>query len=119
MYHLVIKKMKECVECGKNLGIIEGYRHPIMGKEYLLCSNCFNTVFESVEKYREFISPYIGFFTKETSTLEDIQRIRENITKNIKKMQNRLNTLLSHKTNQNVKEDLTTLHQYNIETYKV
>ena len=54
--------MKECVDCGKKLGIIEGYRHPVKGKDFLLCSKCFDTVSESVEKWSEFISPYIGFF---------------------------------------------------------
>jgi DNA-directed RNA polymerase subunit RPC12/RpoP len=94
--------MKECMECGKNLGIIEGYRHPIMGKDYLLCNNCFDTVFESVEKYMEFVSPYIGFFNKETSTIDDIQKIGENI----KKMQNKASNIWSHKTNQNANETL-------------
>jgi len=109
--------MKECVECGKKLGIIEGYRHPTMEKDNLLCSNCFDTVFESVEKYREFVTPYMGFFNKETSTIDDIQKIGENITKSIKKMQNRVNNLWSHNTNQDTNEDLTTIHQHTINTY--
>jgi hypothetical protein len=109
--------MKECVECGKKLGIIEGYRHPTMGKDHLLCSNCFDTVSASVEKYMEFISPYVGFFNKETSTIEDIQKLEENIMKNIKNMQNRLSKLLTHKIYQNANEDLTNVHQHNIDTY--
>lgn len=96
--------MKECMKCGKNLGITEGYRHPTMGKDYLLCRNCFDTIFESVEKYREFITPYIDYFNKEKSTINDIQKIGENITKNIKNMQNRLNDLWSQKTNKNINE---------------
>jgi hypothetical protein len=102
--------MKECMECGKNLGIMEGYRHPTMGKDNLLCSKCFDTVFESVEKYREFVSPYIGFFNKESSTIDDIQKIGENILKNIKKMQNRASNLWSHKTNQNVNETISIIN---------
>ena len=109
--------MKACVECGKNLGIMEGYRHPTMGKNNLLCSKCFHTVFESVEKYREFITPYICFFNKESSTIADIQKIGENITKNIKKMQNRAGNQWFHNTNQNAKEDIITVHQHNIDTY--
>ena len=109
--------MKACVECRKNLGIMEGYRHPTMGKDNLLCSKCFHTVFESVEKYREFITPYIGFFNKESSTIADIQKIGENITKNIKKMQNRAGNQWFHNTNQNAKEDIITVHQHNIDTY--
>jgi hypothetical protein len=102
--------MKECMECGKKLGIIEGYRHPTMGKDYLLCSKCFDTVFESVEKYREFVSPYIGFFNKETSTMDDIQKIGEQITKNIKKMQNRVSDLWVQKTNQNPNETVSIIN---------
>jgi len=98
------------MECGKNLGIMEGYRHPTMGKDNLLCSKCFDTVFESVEKYREFVSPYIGFFNKESSTIADIQKIGENISKNIKKMQNRASNLWSHKTNQNVNETISIIN---------
>lgn len=54
--------MAKCEECGKKLGIFEGYRHPTLGKGRLLCSPCFNQVSESVEKWREFISPYADFF---------------------------------------------------------
>jgi len=84
------KKMKECVECGKKLGIIEGYCHPTMGKDYLLCSTCFDTVSESVERYKEFVSPYVGFFNKESSTIDDIQKFRENITRILKKVPTRV-----------------------------
>ena len=94
--------MKECVECRKKLGIIEGYRHPTMGKDYLLCGNCFDTVLESVEKYREFISPYVGYFNKKTSTTNGIQKISEDIAENIKKLQNRVSTLRPNKINQNI-----------------
>ena len=98
--------MKNCVECGKKLRIIEGYRHPTMEKDNLVCGKCFDTVFESVEKYREFISPYVDFFNTETSTIDDLQKIGENIIKDINKLQNRVNNLWSHKTNQNTYETL-------------
>ena len=84
------KKMKVCVECGKHLGIIEGYRHPTMGKDGLLCGNCFDTVFESVERYRKFITPYISFFNKESST-----------TNSNTHMHSRVSNLWSHNNNQN------------------
>jgi hypothetical protein len=99
--------MKECMECGKNLGIMEGYRHPTMGNNNLLCSKCFDTVFESVEKYRQFVSPYIGFFNKETSTIDDMQKVGENIMKSIKKMQNRVSNLWFHNTTQNANENVS------------
>ena len=71
--------MHECEECGKKLGFIEGYRHPVMGKNYLLCRNCFDTVSESVEKYQKFISPYNDFFKNGTSLIEEIEKIERNI----------------------------------------
>ena len=93
--------MKVCVECGKNLGILEGYRHPTMGKDNLLCSKCFDTVFESVEKFRLFVSPYIGFFNK----------------RNIKMIQNRVNTFWSYNINQSAHEDLMTVQHHNMKTH--
>lgn len=47
--------MINCEECGKKLGVFEGYRHPTLGKKHLLCSPCFDQASESVEKWREFV----------------------------------------------------------------
>jgi len=47
--------MVECEECGKTLGIFEGYQHPTMGKKHHLCSPCFNQVNESVTRWGEFV----------------------------------------------------------------
>lgn len=47
--------MVKCKECGKKLGILEGYRHPTLGKDYHLCSPCFDQVSESVAKWGEFV----------------------------------------------------------------
>ena len=58
--------MKDSIECGKKLGILGGYHHPTMRKKYLLCSNCFDTVSKSVEKWGNFISSYIGYFNKKS-----------------------------------------------------
>jgi len=106
--------MKECVECGTNLGIIGGYRHPTMGKDNLLCSHCFDTVLESVEKYREFVSQYIGFFNKESSTNNDFQKRGKNTTKGIKHIHSRVSNLRSNKATQNAHEDLPAVHQHNL-----
>jgi len=111
--------MKECVKCGKTLGIIEGYRHPTMGKDYLLCSTCFDVVSANVEKWNEFVSPYIAFFNKESSTVENMQKIRDNISKRIKKIQKMINDLWPNNINQNINEDLTNVHQHNIEIQNV
>lgn len=47
--------MTECEECGKKLGIFEGYQHPTLGKKHLVCSPCFEQVEDSVTKWREFL----------------------------------------------------------------
>ena len=48
-------KMKICEECGKKLRLLEGYRHPTLGKDYTLCSPCFDQVSESVARWGEFV----------------------------------------------------------------
>ena len=48
--------MSDCKECGKMLGILEGYRHPTYGKSHLLCSSCFDKVSESVQEWGDFVS---------------------------------------------------------------
>ena len=45
-----------CDECGKKLGVLGGYRHPVEGREKCLCSECFEKINESEEKYSKFIS---------------------------------------------------------------
>jgi len=95
------KKMKKCVECGRNLGLIEGYRHPTMGNNYLVCSDCFDTVFESVEKYREFISPYIGFFNQTAASMKSPEHIEEQSVQQSKKMQSRVHNFWVRTTSKN------------------
>jgi ribosomal protein L32 len=59
-----IKKMNECEECGKKLGILHGYNHPALGKKHTVCSNCFYEVSDSIQKWTDFILPYADFFQK-------------------------------------------------------
>jgi hypothetical protein len=87
--------MTDCVECGKKLGLVEGYRHPTRGKEYLVCSRCFDSVSVSVEQWQKVVSSYAGFFTTETSTRDDLQRIGQYLAK---KLHKGTNTLWSSKT---------------------
>ena len=47
--------MVECQECGKKLGIFEGYNHPTMGDDHQVCGPCYDMVDESVAKWREFV----------------------------------------------------------------
>ena len=48
-------KKTECIECGKHLSIIEGYRHPTLGDDYLLCYECYVKVMISVERWGRFV----------------------------------------------------------------
>jgi len=70
--------MKICEECGKKLGFFEGYRHLTLGKDFLLCSVCFDKVDESVTKWREFVLSYAEFFKNE-SIKKSIQLNPKNI----------------------------------------
>jgi hypothetical protein len=47
--------MKKCYECGKELKFWQGYYHPTLGKTEFVCSECFDILEESLEKYRNFI----------------------------------------------------------------
>ena len=62
--------MIKCEECSKKLGIIQGYRHPALGKRFLVCGNCFNKVNNSMEKWRVFCRS--DLFNAESSKI-DIQ----------------------------------------------
>jgi hypothetical protein len=59
--------MKRCEECGKELGLLEGYHHPTLGREFLLCTQCFEIVDDSVTKWREAVLPYIDYFENKSS----------------------------------------------------
>jgi hypothetical protein len=87
--------MKKCEECSKNLGLLAGYYHPSLGKKYLVCSGCFNDVSESVEKYREFLSPYNEFFTSKPEKI-GIQDRLNYVLSTIKLSKNKINYFISH-----------------------
>jgi ribosomal protein L40E len=44
-------KKKVCFECGKNLGLFKGYRHPTLGIKHLICRECYEKVELSVERW--------------------------------------------------------------------
>jgi hypothetical protein len=62
--------MTKCVECGKQLGFFEGYYHPTLGKNSLVCSSCFDKVTESIAQWREFILAH-SFNTESSSQRVD------------------------------------------------
>ena len=57
--------MKFCEECGKKIGIFNGYNHPISGKKSIVCGDCFNSIDETLTLWREFVLS--NSFNKESS----------------------------------------------------
>jgi hypothetical protein len=49
------EKKRKCSECGKNMSLLEGYKHPTMGIHCLICRNCFERVENSVEHWGRFV----------------------------------------------------------------
>ncbi len=47
--------MGNCSECGKKIGFLGGYLHPIRGEKYLVCSDCFNKIDKSIGFYQKCI----------------------------------------------------------------
>ena len=41
-------------ECRKKLGILQGYKHPALGKRFPVCKNWFNIISENMEKWSKF-----------------------------------------------------------------
>jgi hypothetical protein len=82
--------MVKCEECDKKLGILEGYHHPALGKSFLVCGNCFDTVDKSMEKWRIFCLS--NSFNAESSKI-DIQEVWNNCISNDLPLQKWFNTL--------------------------
>lgn len=47
--------MVKCYECEKELRFWEGYYHPALGFNMVVCGKCFEIFEESMENYRNFI----------------------------------------------------------------
>ena len=47
---------KTCYNCGKRLGVLDGYCHPTLGKGILLCWGCYESVWDSVVRWERFIA---------------------------------------------------------------
>jgi hypothetical protein len=60
--------MIKCEECDKELGILEGYRHPALGTSFLVCGNCYDRVDESMKKWSMFCLSNI--YNAESSKIE-------------------------------------------------
>lgn len=48
-------KARKCSECGKNLHLFQGYRHPTLGPHSFVCKDCFENVEKSVECWGRFV----------------------------------------------------------------
>ncbi|DAC72814.1 MAG TPA: hypothetical protein DSN98_03270 [Thermoplasmata archaeon] len=46
--------MVDCEECDKKIGILGGYRHPVLGIRFLVCGTCFDKVNRDMKKWSEF-----------------------------------------------------------------
>lgn len=86
--------MKKCEECGKKLRLLEGYHHPTFGKDYFLCSSCFDQVSQSVARWGEFV--LANSFNVRASK-NDLQRDWEKIIPSITKIHDALETGLAEK----------------------
>jgi hypothetical protein len=46
--------MVDCEECDKKLGMFEGYRHPALGKRFLVCGSCYDKIENSMKRWSAF-----------------------------------------------------------------
>jgi hypothetical protein len=89
--------MVKCEECGKKLGILQGYRHPALGTRFLVCRNCYDKVDESMEKWREFC--HSNLFNVKSSKI-DIQEAWNKSISNDLQLQKWFNNLWIKKGSQ-------------------
>lgn len=47
--------MKKCSECKKELEIFGGYRHPVEGREKIVCKECWTKIENSEKNFTDFI----------------------------------------------------------------
>jgi len=73
--------MVECEECGKKLSILEGYRHPALGKRFLVCGDCFVIVDESMQRWNKFCLS--NSFNSESSKILIQDEWNKNISNNL------------------------------------
>ncbi len=52
---LLNEKKKHCVNCGKKLTLFNEFYHPTLGKNALLCGECFDSVWESETRWGRFV----------------------------------------------------------------
>lgn len=92
----LLMNMKKCEECGKEFGFFDGYRHLALGKDYLLCSSCFDIVDESLAKWRKFILPYAKFFNNRSPN-DSLQLYRKKIQTDFGQMKKKFGNIMIDK----------------------
>ena len=70
--------MKLCVECGKKIGILNSYNHPVKGKKHTVCGDCFTRIDKFLTLWREYVLS--GSFNKESSELKFNYEWEKNFT---------------------------------------
>ena len=70
--------MKYCSECNKKLGFMQGYVHPTMGRHNLLCSNCYDQLSTSVQKWTNFVKRN-SFDIAKKSNIDLLSSCHENL----------------------------------------
>ena len=73
--------MVKCEECDKKLSILQGYRHPALGKRSLVCGNCFDKVDKSMEKWSVFCLS--NSFNAKSSKIEILAAWNKSISNDI------------------------------------
>jgi hypothetical protein len=52
---LLKEKKRRCMKCGKKLTIFDEFYHPTLGKDALLCGECFDIVWDSEVRWGRFV----------------------------------------------------------------
>jgi len=57
LYFLFMRRMimKKCKKCDLQIGIFQGYQHPILGKKQIVCRNCYNQIESLAGKWQEYV----------------------------------------------------------------
>jgi hypothetical protein len=42
--------MVKCEECGKKLGVFQGYSHTVLGTRFLVCGYCYDKIEDNMKK---------------------------------------------------------------------
>jgi hypothetical protein len=46
--------MITCEECNKELGLLQGYRHPALGKRFPVCQKCYTKISNDMQRWSTF-----------------------------------------------------------------